>query len=378
VSSGGFSTLGGNIATKAGGLRSIKYGNADESVKSLKFVCPSHGLVDTSLNLPSPLEQEIVTLRKKLIEDESSRMWLVKRKGLKSSSGYNLHALIDYDNPADIVTHLMAGSVGTLGVFTQLTVKLEPVPAKRFFCVAFFKDILDAVEAAPSLVELHPSALEAMDSFGTDLIRNDIGLSVPSTAGTTLLVEWDEQDEERLKTVSSLLAKSSLDFSWIEELKTIDALWKIRWTMLTRIKKMHEDAEHRYLSFVDDMAVPLQRLHPFMREIKNIFHDEGLDAVIFGHIGEGNLHIRPLIGKRGWQRVIQQVGERCFTAVLSHGGTLTAEHGTGRNRAPYLKQEWGEGLYPLFRAVKHIFDAEDVLNRGVMFTSRDITHNLRF
>ena len=297
---------------------------------------------------------------------------------MKSSSGYNLQALIEHENPADIVSHLMAGSVGTLGIFTQLALKLVPVPTERRFFIAFFRDLLDAINAAPSLVDLKPSAIEAMDSFGTDLIRDEGVIAVPANTEASLLIEFDEEKEFQVDKLAALLSRASLDFARIDDQDTIDRVWKIRWTMLTTLKRLREDAEHRYLSFVDDMAVPLNHLHPFISEIRNIFREERLDAVIFGHIGEGNLHIRPLIGKQEWKQVVSRVGQRCFNAVLSHGGTLTAEHGTGRNRAPYLPDEWGRKLFPYFSAVKRIFDADDLLNPGVMFTSHDITHNLQF
>ena len=378
VSSGGFSTIGGNIATKAGGLRSIKYGNADESVRHLRFVCPAFGVVDTSKNLATSLEQDIVSLRKKLMDDEDARLKLLDRRGLKSSSGYNLQALVDYENPADMVSHLMSGSVGTLGIITQLTLKLVPIPAHRRFYIAFFTDLLEAIEAAPALVDMKPSALEAMDSLGTSLVREEGGITVPAHANTTVLIELDDFEEGQEDALCSLLSRTSIDFTEIEDQSMIDKVWKIRWTMLTQLKRMHEDAEHRYLSFVDDMAVPLNHLYSFIDDIQKIFSEERLDAVIFGHIGEGNLHIRPLIGKKHWKEVVRRVGKRCFETVLSYGGTLTAEHGTGRNRAPYLSHEWGKKLYPYLSAVKKIFDPGNLLNPDVMFTSHDITHDLRF
>jgi len=126
------------------------------------------------------------------------------------------------------------------------------------------------------------------------------------------------------------------------------------------------------------VASPLNHFYSFIDGIQKIFSEERLDAVIFGYIGEGNLHIRPLIGKKYWEEVVRRVGKRCFDTALSYGGTLTAEHGTGRNRAPYLSHERGKKLYPYFNAVKKIFEPGDLLNPDAMFTSYDITHNLCF
>jgi FAD/FMN-containing dehydrogenase len=126
------------------------------------------------------------------------------------------------------------------------------------------------------------------------------------------------------------------------------------------------------------MAVPPHRLASFITDIQRIVEEEGLPTVIFGHIGEGNLHIRPLIGREGWKDRVAKVADRCFRCVLSYGGTLTAEHGSGRNRSPYLIEEWGEKIYGYFREIKDLFDPDDLLNPGVMFSKGNITEDLRF
>jgi D-lactate dehydrogenase len=103
-----------------------------------------------------------------------------------------------------------------------------------------------------------------------------------------------------------------------------------------------------------------------------------MSVVMYGHICEGNLHMRPLVESRGWRKRVLRVAERCFEILLSCGGTLTAEHGAGRNRAAYLRREWGDSVYGYFLEVKNLFDPHGVLNPGVMFSDRDITSGYQF
>jgi FAD/FMN-containing dehydrogenase len=379
VSSGGFSTVGGNVATKAGGLRSIKYGNADGSLAGVRLLCPAHGTVDTTHGLPSPLKDAVLSLRDRIREDGETSARLKMRRDLKSSSGYNLRAIIDHEDPAEITAHLMAGSVGTLGLFSELTMKLVPIPAYRLFFLAFFGSIPEAAAAAiDHIAPLRPSALEMVDAFGTDLIDELGVVGVPPGTGATLLVEFDDPISGGVCAAEKILARHARLHQRVQDEDAVERIWTIRWTMLTRIKRMHEDDAHRYLSFVDDMAVPPRRLVSFVTEILEVVHEERLPTVIFGHIGEGNLHIRPLIEREGWEERVNRVAERCFRCVLRHGGTLTAEHGSGRNRSPYLREEWGERIYGYFREIKSLFDPDDLLNPGVMFSNRGITEDLRF
>jgi FAD/FMN-containing dehydrogenase len=379
VSSGGFSTVGGNTATRAGGLRSIKYGTVDGSLASVRFLCPAHGLVDTEACLLPALERDIGALRGRLQADQDTLDLLEMRRGLKSSSGFNLGAFIDYEDPADIVTHLMVGSVGTLGILTSLTMNLLPRPGERILYAAFFKSIESAATCAVGhLRVLRPSALELIDAFGISLVRGLKGIAAPPAAGAALLIEFDDEPGSRKGLVEELLGEQALSHRLIEDGPTADGFWKIRWTMLTKIKRLDEDENHRYLSFIDDMAVLPEKLVPFITDIKAILDEEKLQSVIYGHVGEGNLHIRPLVEKRDWRARVRRVTERCVASVLFYGGTLTAEHGSGRNRAQFLEQEWGPRTMKYFREIKNMFDPRDLLNPGVMFSSRDLTQDLHF
>jgi FAD/FMN-containing dehydrogenase len=187
----------------------------------------------------------------------------------------------------------------------------------------------------------------------------------------------DRPAAERSAAALSLLAGRTRHV-WHVPPGQAEAVWNVRWSMLTTIRRVHESPDKRFLSFIDDLAVPVARLETFVHEVLAIFRSEGLRAIVYGHLGEGNLHMRPLIEREGWRERVRRVADRCFEAALRHGGTLTAEHGCGRNRAPFLEREWGPRLYGYFRRVKGLFDPDDLLNPEVLFSDRDFTEQLEF
>jgi FAD/FMN-containing dehydrogenase len=378
VSSSAFCTIGGNVSTRASGLRSIKYGTVDNSVKNVRMVTPDWGVIDTSGELPHEFESRLLEIRERLLSDGEAVRELDEKKDLKTSTGYNLQALLKYEDPSEMVAHLVVGSVGTLGVITEIELKLQPIPKRRVMVVTFFDSIVSAGRAVPDLRDLDPSLLELMDGFGTSIVRDDTEIEVPENAGATLLIEFDENIDESLERLYPIVSGHALHHHLLEEEKDQKRLYKLRWKMLIDIKRKNDTPDRKYLSFVDDLGVPIEEIPDFIEEIYKIFEEEGIEAVIYGHIGEGNLHIRPLIERENWRDVMKRVGGRCFSCAFDHGGTVAAEHGSGRNRLGLIEKEWGEAVFGYFKEIKDLFDSRDIMNPGILFSRGDITDNLEF
>ncbi len=378
VSSSKFCSIGGNVATRASGLRSIKYGTVDTSVRNIRMITTVHGVVDTRLGIPKDLRKGILRLKEKLLADEEAMKVLRSKEGLKTSMGYNLWALYRYKDPNEIVAHLVVGSAGTLGLFTEIEMELRPLPEKKIMLVALFDSLTSTGKVVPELQKLDPSLLELMDGFGTDIVARDTSLEVPAGSRATLLIEFDENVEEGEKRAGEILEGKALAYHTLEDPSEQVRIWGLRWKMLLEIKRRNETEDRRYLSFVDDLGVPLENLPPFIEEVENIFNEEKVPVVIYGHIGEGNLHIRPLIDKANWKRDMRRIGERCFKVAFKYNGTVAAEHGTGRNRAEFFREEWGEAVYRYFREVKELFDPLNLMNPGIMFSDKDFTEGLEF
>jgi FAD/FMN-containing dehydrogenase len=317
-------------------------------------------------------------IRKALLSDKEAMRVLRSKEHLKTSLGYNLWALYRYDDPGDIVAHLMVGSVGTLGLMTAVELELKPIPPTRVMIVAFFDSAVSASKAVPDLTWLHPSLLELMDAFGTGIIRESTAVEVPEGAKATLMIEFDSEWKKGEEGALKVLKGKALSSKVLEDHRDQEVVWGLRWKMLLEMKKRNETSDRRYLSFVDDLGVPVENIHPFMMELEAIFKEEGVPVIIYGHIGEGNLHVRPLIGKEHWKEDLHRIGDRCFKAVFRYNGTVAAEHGAGRNRAAYLKEEWGPSVYGHFLAVKRLFDPNNLMNPEVMFSDRDIAEGLEF
>ncbi|MGA2682085.1 MAG: FAD-binding oxidoreductase [Candidatus Bathyarchaeia archaeon] len=372
-----FCTIGGNVATKASGLRSLKYGTVDSALRSLRFFDAAHGLIDTSGCLPQNVEEAVLELKKRLISDKEAIGILNVRGNLKSSSGYNLCSLIQHEEPSEIVTHLLAGSVGTLGVFSEIELEAVPIPESRKLYIVFFHSLQEAAEEVGKLVNFKPSAIELMDAYGVDLLKATNKVKVSPDCKAVLFVEFDSDLDQASIQMASYLKGKSIKFSVENNPKKQDELWKIRESMLLWIMNSLETPQKRFPPFADDIAVPLGQLPNFVAAVQQILASFGTIAVIYGHAGEGNLHIRPMINIENWEESLRNLSSLIFNAALKAGGTITAEHGLGRNRSLYLLNEWGEKIYRYFMEVKKIFDPVGILNPGVVFTSDDLTRNLK-
>jgi glycolate oxidase len=157
----------------------------------------------------------------------------------------------------------------------------------------------------------------------------------------------------------------------------IAKLWKLRKQILWLVE--HPQPGLRALAAVNDVGVPVDRLAEFIHEVQRVFAKHGTLALVYGHAGNGNLHLRPLfdLALPDVPGRVRRLADDIYEVVFRYGGTVTAEHGMGRLRAPYLKKEWGETLYNYMREVKSIFDPRDILNPGVMFSDRPITDHMR-
>jgi glycolate oxidase len=377
-SSRAFCTIGGNVATGASGIHGLKYGGVDRAIRNLRFIDPVHGVVDTRHPLPGTLAAEITGLKERIREDDAIRALLERRRGLKSSSGYNLPSFFEHEDPGTIVAHLLVGSVGTLGIFTAIELGLVPVPSGTLLCLVFFPSLTDAAEAAPRLRVSGPSAMEMMDGFGLSLLRRDHGVRIPPESEAVLMVEYENGrlDSPRTRPLPKLHAATGI--VRIRDPQLQQRLWAVRESMLLRIRRDLETADRRFLAFADDLAVPPDAVAPFIGDIRGILADEGVTAVIYGHIGEGNIHVRPLIDREGWEDRLRRLAATVFRTTLAYGGTITGEHGAGRNRSRYLREEWGDIGWRYFREIKEIFDPRGMLNPGVFFGSGEVTDHLQF
>ncbi|HWI61473.1 MAG TPA: FAD-linked oxidase C-terminal domain-containing protein [Symbiobacteriaceae bacterium] len=317
------STIGGNLATNAGGPRCFKYGVTRDYVLGLEVVLPTGEILKTG------------------------------GRTVKNVSGYDL-------------TRLIVGSEGTLGVITKATLRLVPRPEATGTLMAVFARLEDAGRAVEAIVAagVVPCSLELMDQASLQVVENYLGLGLPVSAEAVLLVEVDGYHEtvQRQAEVAAHLCRENgaVEVKVASNEQEAADLWRARKAIspaLARIKPV---------KIGEDVAVPPALIPEFLRRFRYLRERFGLSAVVFGHAGDGNLHPNVVIDPRN-QAEVAQLGawlEELARLALDLGGTLSGEHGIGNMKAPYLEWEVGAVGMQTMRAIKRALDPKGILNPG--------------
>jgi FAD/FMN-containing dehydrogenase len=370
-SSGARATFGGIIANNSAGSHTVRYGAARRWVQSLDVVLAdgasvttTRGVRDGHPRLRAILDRvdAIVAENRGLIEARWPRV-------RKNSSGY---ALREYMESGDAVD-LLVGSEGTLAMVVGATVGLAPVPAARGLALLEFTSLEAAGAAVRRILELDPATCEMIDRTFIDLVRSgdaDPGYPLREGLEAILFVEMEgDSDAEvaaRLEGVRTAMAGAADRISLAETAEQQELFWHVRHAASPLIAKLAGDRVS--MQFIEDGVVPVDGLPDYVRLLRETLARHGLPAVIFGHAGDGNLHVNPLVdvAKPGWREEAEEIAYEVARGVAALGGTMAGEHGDGRLRAPLLEIIWGPELVACFRAVKDAFDPLGILNPGVI------------
>lgn len=370
-SSAARATLGGIIANNSAGSHTVRYGAARAWIESLDLiladgtpVTTTRGVRDEDPRLRAILDRidAIVAESRGLIEARWPRV-------RKNSSGY---ALREYAESGDAVD-LFVGSEGTLGLVVGATVRLAPVPAARGLALLEFGDLETAGAAVRRILALDPATCEMIDRTFIDLVRSgdeDPGYPLRQGLEAILFVEMegDSADDvaRKLAAVRAAMEGVADRVSLAETEAEQERFWHVRHAASPLIAKLA--GERVSMQFIEDGVVPVDRLPDYVRLLRDTLARHGLPAVIFGHAGDGNLHVNPLvdIAKPGWREEAEAIVYEIAEGIARLGGTMAGEHGDGRLRAPLLETIWGPELMACFRAVKDAFDPLGILNPGVI------------
>lgn len=304
---------------------------------------------------------------------------------LKNTMGYGMNALLDFDDPLDVLTHLMIGSEGTLGFIASITYRTVPLPQARQSGLYLFSSARLACEFIPSLAALNVDAVELMD---TRALRSVAGLLAPfyhlpiTDGAVALLIDVGAED---IATLDATLAQIRTAFTDAPDIMpmceftadpvTISALWDIRKGLFPAVGAVRETGT---TVIIEDVAFPLSELADGLDALTLLFDKHGYDeAIIFGHALDGNVHF--VFTQRfdtpddisRYDAFMQDVG-RLVTGTFN--GTLKAEHGTGRNMAPFLQAQWGADGVAIMARIKSLVDPTGILNPGVIINSDPNAH----
>ncbi len=386
-------TLGGVVANNSSGMACGTVANSYALLDSLEIVLPSGTVLDTGardaderLRAREPeLWTGLARLRDRLRDDETARKTIETLFSLKNTMGYGLNSFLDHDRPVDILTHLVVGSEGTLAFISSIVMRTVPVLTHTRTGLLVFADLAAANRALPSLVDSGPATIELLDATSLRVGQGDADADPRLRALTVrdhaaLLVEYRGGTAEEADALAGPAASiiERLPLEGPRELSGDPAakasLWHLRKGLYAKVAGARPSGT---AALLEDVAVPVPELLPTCEGLTGLFAKHGYDhAVIFGHAKDGNVHfmLTERLGDGGGRDRFGRFTDDMVDLVLGHGGTLKAEHGTGRMMTPFVRRQYGDDLYDVMREIKRLCDPRGVLNPGVILDDDPTAH----
>lgn len=386
-SSGDSCEIGGMLANNSSGPRSVKYGLTSDYVEEIGVITAegkARRLNKVALNsdASNQMFSQFPEYRDILELLRTNRSVILRGwpKTKKNSAGYNLHQVVrELDIGIFNLPALYVGSEGTLGLFLSCKLRLLPVPGPVLSYRLFFDSLEKAGQAVKPLLDTGPSALEIVDGATLNLIGRDTH-ALPREAEAMLLLEYDDDLIRKEDTLNRLAGKLKLLLlpERAADERQRNSLWAARKAIVPTLYRHH--AIKRPLPFIEDASLPTERLVDFIEWARERLQRENLTFGLFGHIGDGNLHIRPLLNmnNRSDFELMQTLYSEVYEKIFALGGSSTAEHADGRLRAPVLRRLYGEEIYDIFVRIKSILDPRNLFNPGVILSDRPFTESLDF
>ena len=408
--------IGGIAANNASGMCCGTAQNSYQTVESLRIILADGSVLDTSsaasraafATSHGHMLGQITALSALVRGNQALARRIGHKFKIKNTTGYSLNALVEYSDPFDIITHLMIGSEGTLGFISEIVYRTVVEHPHKASALMVFANIEDACRTVFLLKTAPVSAVELMDRAALRSVENKKGIpeylrDLPPGA-TALLVETRAEDEDALElnVAAVLQAMDGVPLTATDDRRTFSQLTKFRpmrcaatllpvqftdvvadYTQLWNIRKglfPSVGAVRRVGTtvIIEDVAFPLKHLAAATLALQGLFKKHQYHgAIIFGHALEGNLHFvftQDFSDPAEVERYKGFMDDVCHMVVEDYDGSLKAEHGTGRNMAPYVELEWGTDAYDLMRKIKRIFDPHNLLNPGVILTEDPETH----
>lgn len=388
-SSGRWATLGGMVSTNASGARSVKYGSVRPWVAALTLVTgggetvrlrrgertsPGGGPLARGARVPSTgvgdgVRSRFATSAGPAIERAGGVIRSRWPRTRKNSAGYALDEWLASGDLLDLVI----GAEGTLGFVTAIEWRLDPIPAHTAALRLMLPGLEAVAPAVAALLPFAPSALELLDRTYLDIARESLPAAdrrLVDGIGALLLVEIEGGDAGALEAAAADAARAAASHATSVETAVTPAdalrLWEIRHAASPVLANLPES--RRSLQVVEDACVPVDRIGEYISQVREAGDRHGVELVVFGHAGDGNVHVNllPHVATDGWERRVAAIYDDVAETVLRLGGTFTGEHGDGRLRAGLLERLYGAEILALFRAVKHAFDPRGIFNPGIV------------
>jgi glycolate oxidase len=320
-------TIGGNIATNAGGMRAVKYGVTRDWIRGLEVVTPDGELIVTG------------------------------GKIVKDCSGYSIKDLI-------------IGSEGTLGIVVEATLKLIPLPQKTVSLLIPFENREDAINAVPKVIMEHsiPTAVEFLEKQSLRFSEEFLGKKIPNADyNAYLLVSYDGNNDQQINNDVEALSNlcinelGAIDVYLVDTDERLDSVWSARGAFLEAIKASTTEIDEC------DVVLPRSHISEYLQFTEDISKELNIRIPYFGHAGDGNLHIyfcKDDLNDKEWKNKIKVGFQKMYDKAFSFGGLVSGEHGIGYAKKEYLDQQVGPKQIAIMKGIKHVFDPNNILNPG--------------
>ncbi|MFT4202391.1 MAG: FAD-binding and (Fe-S)-binding domain-containing protein [Chitinophagaceae bacterium] len=388
--------IGGIAANNASGMCCGNAQNTYQTIADIRIVLYDGTVLDTAdaesrkafADKHSDILKEINELRKSIVSDTVLYERIQRKFKIKNTTGYSINALVDYEDPIEIIKHLMVGSEGSLAFISNITYNTVVDEPFKSCALLIFNTIEEACNAVPFLSKSPAAAVELLDRESIHSVEHhpmapDYFKTLPESA-CVLLVECQASTEdgrlEKQDAVRQAIVEvpTAFPFEFVaaeKDPKRYSFNWQARKGLLPSVGGLRKTGT---TCLIEDVAVPVENLAAACIGLKALFKKyDYKDAVLFGHALAGNLHLvfsQDFADPKEVERYAHLMDELAELIAVQFGGSLKAEHGTGRNMAPFVLKEWGDAAYNTMLRIKQIFDPKHLLNPGVIINSNPKIH----
>jgi D-lactate dehydrogenase len=385
--------MGGILSNNASGMCCGVSQNAYHTLRSLTFVLPSGTEIDTAApdagarfrESEPALAAGLLELKQQVEANSELSSRIRAKYRMKNTTGYSLNAFLDYSDPIEIFSHLLLGSEGTLAFIAEAVLETVPDLPVKYTGLLLFPDLHAACEAIAPLRDAGAAALELMDRASLRSVEDKPGIpaeirELPSGAAA-LLVEFQTADTHAVQENAARAQTAVQGLKLLSEPRFTDdpvaqdRLWSIRKGLFPSVGAVRAAGT---TVIIEDVAFPVDRLADAAVDLIRLFEKHNYDnAIIFGHAKDGNLHFVITQGFNTEREVAQYrdfMADLVRLVVQKYDGALKAEHGTGRNMAPFVETEWGTDGYAVMQQLKALADPDGLLNPGVILNPNPEAH----
>ena len=380
--------VGGIVMNNASGMNCGTHANSDKMLISARIVFADGTILDTSdensklqfRNKKPGFTEKIESLRDKVQGDEKLRARILYKYSIKNVTGLNILPLAIYNDPFEIITHLLAGSEGTLAFMSEFTMKTGKDVPHKASAMLYFKDIKEACRAVVAMKKGPVMGAELLDRKSLESVNDPTGKGLTAVL-TETMANTKEELSDQIGQIEEILQSfdTAVPVRFTDKEEEYAPYWAIRSGIFPSVGGTRKPGT---TTLIEDVAFHIENLPEATADLQELLEKHGyVDACIYGHALEGNYHFiinQSFDTEEQIARYENLMNEVKTLVVDKYDGSLKAEHGTGRNMAPFVKDEWGETAFNLMKEIKELFDPRNLINPGVIFNDDPHCHIKNF